>query len=497
MKTLFFTLMTSLLSFSLWAQPDMSGDYPTGLIMEDEVYNQQKREPRFAGSKYSDLPFKVDLTPHCPEVGNQGRIQSCVGWSIGYGALTIQRAIQNGETDKAMITRNANSALFVYNQIKQNEDCNSGARIVDAVKFLQKNGNCLSSEFDQEINDCSKLPDPTLQAEAGNFAIADFMTLFAKDEKADIKQFKIQRALANGQPVVVGLKIYQNFATLHGMTTWNPKIGNQMTAGSHAMVVVGYNEARGAFQLMNSWGKEWGKDGFIWVKYGDFTEFCKYAYVLHLGENQAVSTRTESLPNRAASTTEQARIAGDFAFRYVDGFENDRPIMKDADVSFNGQYYRVNRTDWELGQFFQLVTTSSSANEYIYVFSVDGEGQPNIHWPRQAALNDKFEGMNESALVTTSGAEIYIPGIDRGLRLSKKGTEHLVILFAKREIEGIKEISDYMEGEKEGFYNTLTELLQEYIISTKDIAFVDDRISFTTNGEQGYIVPIVVELEAR
>mgnify|MGYP000365578101 CR=1 FL=1 len=84
-----------------------------------------------------------------------------------------------------------------------------------------------------------------------------------------------------------------------------------------------------------------------------------------------------------------------------------------------------------MGQFFQLVTTARSSNEYIYVFSVDDEGEVNIHWPRQEQLNENFKGMNESALVTTLGAEIYIPGKERGLRLSKKGTEHLVILFSK------------------------------------------------------------------
>jgi len=37
---------------------------------------------------------------------------------------------------------------------------------------------------------------------------------------------------------------------------------------------------------MNSWGKDWGRNGFIWVKYDVFAKFAKYGCVLHLTEEQ-------------------------------------------------------------------------------------------------------------------------------------------------------------------------------------------------------------------
>jgi hypothetical protein len=37
---------------------------------------------------------------------------------VGYGALTIERAIQNGWTDRVKITNESWSALFLYYQIK-------------------------------------------------------------------------------------------------------------------------------------------------------------------------------------------------------------------------------------------------------------------------------------------------------------------------------------------------------------------------------------------
>ena len=38
------------------------------------------------------------------------------------------------------------------------------------------------------------------------------------------------------------------------------------------MCVIGYDDyfEGGAFQVMNSWGKEWGEDGLFWMRYNDF-----------------------------------------------------------------------------------------------------------------------------------------------------------------------------------------------------------------------------------
>ena len=84
-----------------------------------------------------------------------------------------------------------------YNQIKQNDDCNSGAKIADAIAFLRENGDCLARNFDHEINDCSKKPTPSLEKEAGNYTVTDFMTLFGTEDAPDIKKLKILKYLFN------------------------------------------------------------------------------------------------------------------------------------------------------------------------------------------------------------------------------------------------------------------------------------------------------------
>ena len=63
---------------------------------------------------------------------------------------------------------------------------------------------------------------------------------------------------------------------------WQPSgmDASQMGMGGHAMSVIGYDDRKfgGAFQIMNSWGPEWGQNGVAWVRYGDFKNYVREAY---------------------------------------------------------------------------------------------------------------------------------------------------------------------------------------------------------------------------
>jgi C1A family cysteine protease len=227
------------------------------------------------------LPKQVDLKPYCPAVKHQGKLTSCVGWALGYGALTIQRAIQHGCTNTRVITHNASSALFIFNQIEKDE-MGRGSRIVDAAAFLKTRGDCLARHFDYDLADGKKLPDSLLAAAAQSFAIAGYDELFSSQELDSVKVMSVKAALAQHRPVTIGLAIRRNFMLLRNAFYWHPDLGDTTPAGGHAIVVVGYDDKRQAFQLMNSWGKEWGRDGFIWLKYKDFARFAKYGIVMEL-----------------------------------------------------------------------------------------------------------------------------------------------------------------------------------------------------------------------
>lgn len=232
-------------------------------------------------SHFIQLPQQIDLKPYCPEVKHQGDLFSCVGWAIGYAALTIERAVANHCTDQQVITHNASSALFIFNQLPR-EKGPQGSRLTDAIAFLEANGDCLARHFDADVNNGKKQPTEELMQAACAFRIASAKVLFTKNEKPDAKVQRTKAALACQKPVTVGMAVRRNFLQLINALYWWPDLGDTTPAGGHALVVVGYDDRKKAFQLMNSWGKEWGKGGFIWIKYEAFGQFCKFGCVLNL-----------------------------------------------------------------------------------------------------------------------------------------------------------------------------------------------------------------------
>jgi hypothetical protein len=50
------------------------------------------------------------------------------------------------------------------------------------------------------------------------------------------------------------------------------------------MVVIGYDDYKngGSFEVMNSWGPEFGDNGFVWIRYSDVKKYLDEGYVLEM-----------------------------------------------------------------------------------------------------------------------------------------------------------------------------------------------------------------------
>lgn len=482
---------------TLQGQAPTDSTYATGLIFDDATYDTLPRQNGADGSK-ADLPVSVDLSPYCPEVRHQGYIFSCVGWAVGYGAMSIQRAILNQCRDRAVITQNAHSALFLYNQIKT-EDCRQGARISDAMSFLMEKGDCLARNFDFEVNNCEQKPDSVVTNSARRYTIQDYLTLFGSTESADIKVLRVKKVLAAQKPVIVGMSVLRNFYNLKNAQYWHPELGSTAPAGGHAMVVVGYDEQREAFRLMNSWGKTWGDQGFIWVKYKDFGQYCKYAFALYLlppaaGKPVASPAATTAPPDRPL-----LELGGQLEFRALTGRQehSGQAQFETATVQLlPSNVYKITGKKWPVGQLFQLIASAAKSDQYLYVFSVDATGTVHFHWPRQAGLNERFAGQYESALLVAGNSQAIIPGATKALKLAYTGTDRLVMLVSQQKIDNIQGLANLVSRKPGDFAQNLRHILGKYAVPLSDVRYFPDQIGFEAGTRsEGWIVPLILEVE--
>jgi hypothetical protein len=84
------------------------------------------------------LPSRVNLTPHCPPVYDQGQLGSCTANSIG-------AAVEFEQMKQKLASVFVPSRLFIYFNERSMEgtvDSDSGAQIRDGIKSVAKQGVC-------------------------------------------------------------------------------------------------------------------------------------------------------------------------------------------------------------------------------------------------------------------------------------------------------------------------------------------------------------------
>ncbi|MCC7245032.1 MAG: tetratricopeptide repeat protein [Saprospiraceae bacterium] len=203
---------------------------------------------RFAGAS---LPTSVDLSPDMPDIRNQGQQGSCVAFTLSYWAAYAEKR----ETGK----REVFSPAFIYNQGFMR---GSGGMLIDkALDFIKTNGVCLEKDFPYNHLDSLRKPSPQIKNRARKYHINSFRAIY---DMTDLKS-----TLAAKNPIVGGFMIDEKFLELKNGNVW-PGPGLR-AAGGHAMLVVGYDDARQAIKVINSWGREWSEQGYGWIAY-DYIE---------------------------------------------------------------------------------------------------------------------------------------------------------------------------------------------------------------------------------
>lgn len=208
----------------------------------------------------SALPDDVDLRKWCSPIEDQEDIGSCTA-NAGVGLMEYyQRRVFGKHLDL--------SRLFLYKTTRNllGWDGDTGAYLRTTMKAMVMLGVCPESHLPYNTFDFDEEPEAFHYALAQNFQSVKYFRLDVFGIQGQMLLDQIKWMLAAGLPSMFGFTVYDSISN-DGWIPF-PKEGDKV-AGGHAIVAVGYDDQQGngALLIRNSWGTNWGHDGYGWLPY--------------------------------------------------------------------------------------------------------------------------------------------------------------------------------------------------------------------------------------
>lgn len=268
MKNLIFAVSVVCLTFNVYAQ-----NRGTGLLFNSNDYSKIEKQDQPLGFG-DNLPSSVSLKKYVPAIGDQGDHGTCVGWSSTYYMASMEYAINAKLSGLSEVSSNTFDPYYTYLSIVDEDsyyNCGDGTYcwracqhlVANGVKRLSYNTYECGAEIKEDIRESNSIIDFT-----------DYHKIFDRDEDEEYNVNAVKQALSENHPVLIGMNLPRSFYDIgsDGILT---TVDGESTVGGHAMTIIGYddNMLGGCFEIVNSWGEDWGNNGFFYVKYKDYNTY--------------------------------------------------------------------------------------------------------------------------------------------------------------------------------------------------------------------------------
>lgn len=208
----------------------------------------------------------IDYRSQLPPVFDQEDRGSCVACASAW-TLKAYEEIKQEDYPKGGL-----SASFLYSMCKANDGmpCLEGTQVKVAMQVLRKYGICpenimpYSTLADLSSPKVPKISDEAVQT-AVSFKIKTYAQLCSSSDTDRSQIIAVMReALKNEGPFVMAMIVCGNFKP---DADYALPLPDGEVRGGHAVGIVGDLPDRECLILRNSWGSDWGENGYAYLPY--------------------------------------------------------------------------------------------------------------------------------------------------------------------------------------------------------------------------------------
>lgn len=264
-------------------ESQINNNLPDNVIVDGDVF--RVGNDIFKPSKQKELPLavnyeapteinllsSVDLRKHFSAIKNQGQQGACTAFSL----VSIFEYFLNKSLNSSV---DLSEAFLYYNARKIDGRCNEdeGSTFQKIVNAATEVGLCIEQLCPYNERDYTTEPSEEAYSDGEKRKVTEAKNLITSIH--DVKS-----ALNEGYPVVISLKVFDAFnKNVNGFVDL-PTDEDKFAADSyHAMVVCGYSDKDAYFIVRNSWGTQFGDQGYCYLPYELFrmNGYIDAAYVV-------------------------------------------------------------------------------------------------------------------------------------------------------------------------------------------------------------------------
>ena len=207
------------------------------------------------------IPKRVDLRPQNPPIYDQKNIGSCTG---NAGDRSFEHMVF-----REIGSFKSFSRLGLYNMTRKSEgnfNQDSGATLRGTIKTMAKYGMIPEELFPYDQKNLFVMPSKEMLAFAEKWQALRYYRIPERG------LLLLKQALAKGYTPIFGAAVYESFESDEAARTGiipMPDLDREEFLGGHALCAVGYDDDREYVITANSWGANWGDNGYAYIP-------CKY-----------------------------------------------------------------------------------------------------------------------------------------------------------------------------------------------------------------------------